>query len=197
MATDDPIYREALSRFDKWFEAVQESEPEPTAMAVATADVDGRLSCRTCLLKDHDERGFVFFTNFDSVKGRQLKAHPRAALCFNWNSLQRQVRIEGGVEVVTDEEADAYFATRPRGSQIGAWASRQSQTLESRERLEEKVAEFERKFEGGKVPRPSYWSGFRVVPVLIEFWQGKSHRLHERWCYELSGGQWARRMLFP
>ena len=195
---DDPLYSEALKRFGEWLEqAHAAAEPEPTAMTLATADVDGHLSARTVLLKGFDERGFSFYTNLGSNKGRQLQAHPVAALCFLWKTLERQVQIEGVVEPVTEAEADAYFSTRPRGSQVGAWASRQSQTLESRQALENAVARYEEQFANEPVPRPRHWSGFRLRPRMIELWQGREFRLHERWRYELSGERWAVRLLYP
>ncbi|MFN3964898.1 pyridoxamine 5'-phosphate oxidase [Silanimonas lenta] len=180
-------------------EATAAGDPEPTAMTVATADARGRPSARTVLLKHVDEQGFVFYTNFDSRKGRQLAANPQAALLFLWKTLreQVQVKVEGTVEPVTAAEADAYFASRPRESQIGAWASLQSQTLDSRETLERRIAEFSAKFEGGPVPRPPHWSGFRVVPEMIEFWYGAKFRLHERQRYARIEGRWTKRMLYP
>ncbi|WP_334132047.1 pyridoxamine 5'-phosphate oxidase [Silanimonas lenta] len=180
-------------------EATAAGDPEPTAMTVATADARGRPSARTVLLKHVDEQGFVFYTNFDSRKGRQLAANPQAALLFLWKTLreQVQVKVEGTVEPVTAAEADAYFASRPRESQIGAWASLQSQTLDSRETLERRIAEFSAKFDGGPVPRPPHWSGFRVVPEMIEFWYGAKFRLHERQRYARIEGRWTKRMLYP
>jgi len=194
------LYAEALETFHGLLDQAKASgDLEPTAMTVATADNNGRPSARTVLLKDFDPRGFVFYTNFDSRKGRQLAANPQAALLFHWKLLRDgiQVKIEGTVEPVSAAEADAYFAIRPRDSQIGAWASKQSQTLESREILEARVQEFEQKFAGGEVPRPPHWSGFRVVPELIEFWYGAKFRLHERQRYERVDGVWRRRMLYP
>ena len=174
-------------------------EPEPTAMTLATATPDGRVSARTVLLKSVDAQGFVFYTNLHSNKGVQLDAVPRAALCFLWKRLREsvQVRVEGTVEHVDDAEADAYFATRPRASQIGAWASIQSATLPDRETLERRIAEFETEFEGRDVARPPHWSGFRVVPDAVEFWYGMRHRLHERHLHELRDGAWCHRMLYP
>jgi len=195
----DP-YTEALETFRELLQqATTAGDPEPTAMTVATVGKNGRPSARTVLLKGFDQRGFVFYTNFESRKGRQLAANPQAALLFHWKTLRDgvQVKIEGTVEPVSAAEADAYFASRPRDSQIGAWASRQSQTLESREILEGRIAEYEQKFAGADVPRPPHWSGFRVVPELIEFWYGAKFRLHERHRYERLDGAWHRRMLFP
>ena len=194
------LHAEALATFrDLLQQATAAGDPEPTAMTLATVGKNGRPSARTVLLKACDERGFVFYTNFESRKGRQLAANPQAALLFHWKTLRSgvQVKVEGTVEPVSAAEADAYFASRPRDSQIGAWASQQSRTLESREVLEERIAEFERKFAGADVPRPPYWSGFRVVPELIEFWYGAKFRLHERQRYERLDGAWHRRMLFP
>lgn len=170
---------------------------EPTAMTLATVDDAGRPSARIVLLKDVDARGFVFYTNYESRKGRELLAHPWAALCFHWQPMERQVRVEGPVERVTDAEADAYFASRARLSRIGAWASRQSATLESDAELRQRVREVEARFAGGDVPRPPHWSGFRVVPQRIEFWHGRPYRLHERLLYERDDTGWRVRRLFP
>ena len=174
-------------------------DPEPTAMTLATADGRGRVSARTVLLKELDGRGFVFYTNFESNKGRQVLSHPQCALLFLWKTLDRQVqvKIEGIAEPVTHCEADAYFALRPRMSQIGAWASKQSQTLSGRDELMDRVREFEQRFEGQDVPRPPHWSGFRVVPDMIEFWYGADYRLHDRLRYELVDGEWTKRALYP
>jgi pyridoxamine 5'-phosphate oxidase len=194
------LYAEALDTFAALLaEATTGGDPEPTAMTVATCDAQGRPSARTVLLKAFDARGFVFYTNYDSRKGQQLAANPQAALLFLWKQLreQVQVKIEGTVEPVDLAEADAYFASRPRPSQIGAWASLQSQTLGSRELFEARIDAFEKKFEGVDVPRPPHWSGFRVVPERIEFWYGAKYRLHERHHYERVDGHWRKRMLFP
>ena len=194
------LYAQALDTFASLLkEATDGGDPEPTAMTVATADADGRPSARTVLLKAFDERGFVFYTNYESRKGRQITGNPHAALLFLWKTLreQVQVKIEGTVEPVSLAEADAYFASRPRPSQIGAWASIQSQTLDSRETFEARITAFEKKFEGVDVPRPPHWSGFRVVPELIEFWYGARYRLHERHHYQRVDGQWTLRMLYP
>ncbi|MGH8061071.1 MAG: pyridoxamine 5'-phosphate oxidase [Pseudoxanthomonas sp.] len=196
------LYAEALSTFAELFkEAKAGSELEPNAMTVATATADGRPSARTVLLKSFDARGFVFYTHLHSRKGRELEANPRAALLFLWRSLHTagiQVRIEGLVELVGDDEADTYFASRARLSQVGAWASAQSETLGSRDDFEDRIAQVEEEFEGREIPRPEGWSGLRVVPEVIEFWYGAEFRLHERWRYELdAAGEWDKRMLYP
>lgn len=197
------LLAEALSTFATLFDEATASprELEANAMTVATATPDGRPSARTVLLKSFDERGFVFYTHLDSHKGRELAANPRAALLLLWRSLREagvQVRVEGAVEQVSDAEADAYFASRPRLSQIGAWASLQSKTLASREEFEARIAEIEARFAGADVPRPDGWSGYRVVPEAIEFWYGAQFRLHERWRYERDAdGTWSKRMLYP
>lgn len=200
MTDANPLFDEALATFAGLLdEAKASGDREPTAMTVATVGRGGQPSARTVLLKGFDARGFVFYTNFDSRKGRQLAAHPMAALLFHWKTLREgvQVKIEGPVEPVSLAEADAYFATRPRGSQLGAWASKQSQVLDSRETFEARLAEFEREFEGRDVPRPPHWSGFRVCPERIEFWYGAQFRLHERHVYQRQQGVWHRRMLYP
>lgn len=192
---------ELLATFDALFaEALAAGEPDPTAMTVASADAEGRPSARTVLLKAHDARGFVFYTHLDGRKGRELQANPRAALLFHWPRLREgvQVRIEGDVEIVAEAEADAYFASRPRGSQVGAWASEQSETLASRDLFEQRLTRFEAEFEGREVPRPPRWSGFRVVPRALEFWHGARYRLHERYLHERdAAGAWKKRMLYP
>jgi pyridoxamine 5'-phosphate oxidase len=194
------LYAEALATFAELIEQAKAAgDPDATAMTLATADAEGRPAARTVLLKAFDERGFVFYTNYQSRKGRQLTENPHAALLFLWKTLrdQVQVKIEGTVEPVDLAEADAYFASRPRPSQIGAWASLQSQTLDSRATFEARIDAFEKKFEGVEVPRPPHWSGFRVVPEMIEFWYGARFRLHERQQYARVDGAWARRMLYP
>lgn len=196
----DALYKQALETFNALLEQAQQTQdPEPTAMTVATVGRDGRPAARTVLLKAVDARGFVFFTNFNSRKGRQLAANPQAALLFHWKFLMEgvQVKIEGTVEPVSAAEADQYFAMRPRGSQIGAWASLQSQPLASRDAFEERVAEVEARYQGVDVPRPPHWSGFRIVPERIEFWYGAQFRLHERQCYERVDGVWTLGMLYP
>ena len=171
--------------------------PEPTAFALGTVDTEGRPAVRILLLKAVDEAGFVFYTNFESRKGRELRANPNAALCFHWQPMERQVRVEGRAVPVAEAEADAYFASRPRGSQIGAWASTQSRDEATEGLLEARVEEFTRKFEGQTVPRPAYWSGFRVAPERVEFWRGMPSRLHERQLYVRDGHGWRVRTLFP
>ncbi len=190
---DDP-----LSVFAAWFEEAEAKEVnDPNGVALATVGEDGMPSCRMVLMKGYDEQGFVFYTNYESRKGRQLLAHPKAALLFHWKSLRRQVRIEGPVAQVSDEEADEYFASRARQSQIGAWASDQSRPLEGRFELEKRVARFAAKYVVGKVPRPPHWSGFRLSPSLIEFWQDGAFRLHDRLVYQRDGEAWRTERLFP
>jgi len=171
--------------------------PLANAMALATADANGRPSVRMVLLKGVDERGFVFYTNLGSRKARELRDRPFASLCFHWATLEEQVRIEGRVEQVSDEEADAYFATRPRGSQVGAWASKQSETLDDPARFHEAVREIEARYAGGPVPRPPFWSGFLVRPETIEFWYGKPDRLHDRMVFTRTPDGWSLRRLYP
>jgi pyridoxamine 5'-phosphate oxidase len=184
--------------FEEWLAEARLAEPnDPTAMALATADEAGRPSVRMVLLKGHDERGFVFYTNLDSRKGEELAANPRAALLFHWKSLRRQVRIEGPVEPVTDAEADAYFATRARESQLGAWASDQSRPLDRRETFEARYQEMLARFDGTDVPRPPRWSGWRVRPERIEFWTSRDFRLHERRLFTWAGGGWSDGLLYP
>ena len=189
---------EVSERFEQAMQAAKAAgEPEPTAMSLATALPTGNVSVRTMLLKDFDATGFVFYTNTLSNKGRQLAENPHAALCFIWKSIFQQVLVEGAVEPVTAAEADAYFASRPRGSQIGAWASLQSGQLDSRDTLEKRVAEYEQKFSGTDVPRPPHWSGYRVLPQMIEFWYGMESRLHDRFRFTLTNGEWVRNRLYP
>jgi pyridoxamine 5'-phosphate oxidase len=189
-----------ITRFEHLLErAGRAGIPEPTAMALATADSRGRPSVRMVLLKGVDQRGFVFYTNLESRKANELIQNPHAALCFHWQPLEAQVRIEGSVTRVPDEEADAYFATRPRGSQLGAWASLQSRPLDSYGTLERRVAEVEERFRDQPVPRPPFWSGFRLAPERIEFWSGRPSRLHEREVYirNSATGEWRVELLYP
>ena len=196
------LYAEALATFDSLFaQAKAAGIPEPTAMTVATTTPEGLPSARMVLLKAHDARGFVFYTHLDGRKGRELQANPNAALLFFWKALGEdgvQVRIEGAVGIVDDAEADAYFTRRPRASQLGAWASDQSETLDARDSFEQRYSDAECEFEGRDVPRPPRWVGFRVVPRNIEFWYGAQFRLHERHFYECGAdGVWTKRMLYP
>jgi pyridoxamine 5'-phosphate oxidase len=184
--------------FETWLAEARSAEPnDPVAMALATADSDGRPSVRMVLMKGHDARGFVFYTNLDSRKGGELAANPWAALLFHWKSLRRQVRIEGPVEPVSEAEADSYFATRGRDSQLGAWASDQSRPLDSRATFESRFEAARRRFEGEDVPRPPRWSGWRVAPERIEFWSDRAHRLHERRLFTRAGGGWSEGLLYP
>ncbi|MFA5591055.1 MAG: pyridoxamine 5'-phosphate oxidase [Lysobacteraceae bacterium] len=191
---------EAIATFTSLLdEARAAGDPEPTAMTVATVGADGRISARVVLLKEVDERGFVFYTNTLSRKGRALAVEPQAALLFHWKTLrdQVQVRIEGSVAPVTVQEADAYFASRPRESQLGAWASLQSEPLAERAVFEARYAQFEQQFADGPVPRPPHWSGYRVAPETFEFWYGVPFRLHERRVYRLQEGIWSTGLLYP
>jgi pyridoxamine 5'-phosphate oxidase len=191
--TNDPIVL-----FREWLAEAEKSEPDnPTAVALATVGADGAPSVRMVLLKGIDERGFVFYTNLGSRKAAQIGENARVGLCFHWKSLARQVTVEGLVAPVGDAEADAYFASRDRGSRIGAWASKQSQPLEGRFELEKRVAKFAAKFHVGTVPRPEFWSGFRVVPERIEFWQDRKSRLHDRSLFTKLGDAWQTVKLFP
>ena len=190
---NDPI-----AHFQYWLAEADRSEPnDPTSMALATADGSGVPNVRMVLLKGVDQAGFVFYTNFESAKGNELEANPQAALCFHWKSLRRQVRVQGQIEVVTDQEADDYFASRAKDSQIGAWASKQSQLLKGRFELEKRVAEFTAKFHIGAVRRPEFWSGFRLLPVRIEFWQEQPFRLHDRKVYNRSPDGWTVEKFYP
>lgn len=191
---------EPIHLFHDWLREAESREPnDPNAMALATVDETGLPNVRMVLLKGVDEAGFVFYTNYESAKGRELLSAQKAALLFHWKSLRRQVRVRGRVETVSDADADAYFATRARGSRIGAWASRQSRPLESRFALEKSVAEYTLKFGIGEIPRPPHWSGFRVVPETIEFWHDRQFRLHDRIVFSLSsdGNGWSRTRLYP
>lgn len=186
--------------FAKWLKDAEASEPnDPNAVAVATVDEDGLPNVRMVLMKEFDANGFVFYTNFESQKGRELLGQPKAAMCFHWKSLRRQVRLRGPVEVVTDAEADAYFQSRPRGSRIGAWASKQSRTLESRFALERAVAKTTAKYGVSEIPRPAHWSGFRLKPVSIEFWHDGKFRLHDRIEFRRNAaeGGWHKVRMYP
>ena len=194
-AADDPF-----ALFAAWLEEATASEPrDPTAMTLATVDGDGLPNARMVLLKGADARGFVFFTNMGSQKGRELDAHPKAALVFHWKSLNKQVRVRGHVEHVTDDEADAYFATRAKQAQIGAWASQQSRPLESRLAFEKAIAVYAAKYALGTVPRPPYWSGYRIVPRVMEFWQDRPFRLHDRIDFRRTApdAPWTKTRLYP
>ncbi|MDP3527412.1 MAG: pyridoxamine 5'-phosphate oxidase [Hoeflea sp.] len=184
--------------FAQWLEDATASEPnDPNALALATVDADGMPDVRMVLLKGFDERGFVFYTNFKSAKGQEILGSMKAAMCFHWKSLRRQVRVRGPVEQVSDAEADEYYASRPRGSRIGAWASRQSRPLESRFALEKAVAEYTARHAIGEIPRPPHWSGFRIVPQSIEFWHDRPFRLHDRVVFTRSGEDWDKTRLYP
>lgn len=192
------VDRDPFAQFGKWMDEALASElPEPTAMVLATASTDGRPTSRVVLLKGFDSNGFVFFTNYNSHKGRQLAENPNAALHFFWPELERQVNISGNVERVSDEESDEYFASRPYKSRIGAWASHQSEPLASRAELVKRAAALMLKHPTGHVPRPPHWGGYRVRPERFEFWQGRESRLHDRICYELIDGKWEISRLSP
>jgi pyridoxamine 5'-phosphate oxidase len=191
---------EPFRLFDQWLKDAAASEPrDPTAMTLATVDAEGMPNARMVLLKGVDHNGFVFYTNMESQKGRELDRDARAALVFHWKSVNRQIRIRGPVEKVTAAEADAYFATRPKGAQIGAWASQQSRPLETRMAFEKSVAVYGAKYAIGKVPRPSYWSGYRVLPLVMEFWHDRPFRLHDRIEFRREGtsGSWIKTRLYP
>jgi len=192
------LNEEIRQRFDQvMMSAVEAGEPEPTAMILGTTDQQGHVSTRAVLLKALDGRGFVFYTNTLSNKGQQLREVPRASITFMWKASVCQVHAAGQIEPVTDAEADAYFASRDRDSQIGAWASRQSQALDGREVLEQRFNEFRQKFEGAEVPRPPHWSGYRLLPEMVEFWHGREYRLHDRFRYTRRDGAWKLERLYP
>ncbi|WP_073626061.1 pyridoxamine 5'-phosphate oxidase [Pseudoxanthobacter soli] len=200
MSGDFSAADEPFALFAEWLADATASEPnDPNAMALATVDNDGLPDVRMVLLKHADVEGFVFYTNYESAKGREILGHPKAALCFHWKSLRRQVRVRGPVTPVDGAEADAYFASRPRGSRIGAWASKQSQPLESRFALEKEVARYTAKFGLGTIPRPPHWSGFRIAPVAIEFWHDRPFRLHDRISFTRPhpGAAWDKARLYP
>lgn len=196
--SESDVDPDPLIQFQRWFDqAVEAGLIEPNAMTLATATPDGKPSARMVLLKGVDNGGFVFFTNYESRKGKELAANPWAALVFYWPELERQVRVEGRVERVSPEESDAYFTSRPNGSRIGAWASRQSSVIVSRAELEQRVADLEQFYVGREIPRPPFWGGFRVIPDTIEFWQGRPNRLHDRLRYRRDTGCWIIERLSP
>lgn len=200
MKDDFTVSDEPFKLFATWLKDAEASEPnDPTALSLATVDEDGMPNVRMVLLKGFEDGGFTIYTNFESQKGRELLGSKKAAMCFHWKSLRRQIRVRGHVSVVSDAAADAYFETRPRGSRIGAWASKQSRPLESRFALEKAVAEYTAKYPLGDIPRPQYWSGFRLEPVSIEFWHDRKFRLHDRIIFERTSDSaaWSKTRLYP
>ncbi|QQS45283.1 MAG: pyridoxamine 5'-phosphate oxidase [Acidobacteriota bacterium] len=196
--TKESVSADPYDQFHQWFqEVMQVDQPDPEAMTLSTATADGRVSARIVLLKGFDRRGFVFFTNYQSRKSLEMDANPQAALTFYWPALNRQVRIEGRIEKVSIEETREYFRTRPRGSQIGAWASPQSSDIDRRETIENRIAEYERRFGDDEIPCPPFWGGFLLKPDWIEFWQGRESRLHDRILYRLNDGRWKISRLAP
>jgi len=189
---------EILRQFNNWLSEAQNTEPEyAEAMSLATATKDGYPSVRIVLLKGVSEKGFDFYTNLKSRKGQELADNPHAALCFHWKSLNKQIRIEGNIANIADDEADAYFASRPRASRIGAWASKQSQPMQDRFEFETRIAKFTAKFNIGDIPRPDFWSGFRLKPRRVEFWQEQKFRLHDRTIYIFEEDQWRQEKIYP
>lgn len=197
--SETEVHPNPFEQFKTWFnQALAAQLPEPNAMTIATATTDGKPYARIVLLKDYDERGFVFYTNYESHKGQQLVQNPWGAIAFWWAELERQVRIQGRVEKVSEVESDEYFQSRPKGSQLGAWASNQSQVIDSREVLERRLEQLKEEYENKQVPRPPHWGGFRVIPDEIEFWQGRPSRLHDRLLYRRSeDGSWKIQRLAP
>jgi pyridoxamine 5'-phosphate oxidase len=195
---EDDVDPDPIVQFHNWFEKVIEADlHEPNAMTLATASREGGPSARIVLLKGYDERGFVFYTNYEGRKARELEANPLCALLFYWGELERQVRVEGRASRIPGEESDAYFSSRPRGSRLGAWASEQSQPVEDRNVLEERVRALEAEYEGREIPRPPFWGGYRVEPEIVEFWQGRENRLHDRIVYRRTGEGWKMERLQP
>ena len=191
-------FKEIRKKFDQWLKEAQEKELEyAEAMSLATASKSGMPSVRIVLLKALDDRGFVFYTNLTSRKGLELAENPNAALCFHWKSMNKQIRVEGSISAVADDEADEYFASRPRASRIGAWASKQSQPMKDRFEFEKRITKYTTKFKFGYVPRPDFWSGYRLKPSRIEFWHEKTFRLHDRNIYSADGDAWRKEQLYP